>query len=340
MNSDPAKNKVIYDNYNNSGFSFDLFFPALCYIIISLVGMTFNSSVCYITLKYRKRYAAIKSKSAILIALNSFFEILHQSGHFLFFVVISSGKNFIPYRVAIIFCMHSVVGFYSILFMYGSLAFDRLLGVMFPIFYYNTKQRNYIILHIAALIICNIFILYKIIKSIITYPECPVTGLFNDIIAVITYDQPISLLIPYIIVLPVVIIYLIIGVLVRFKSDLGNETMKKLYRSIFIIIFTNFAGYLIGPFLNLLIFPHFNLKPITYWFIFLYIPMLLNISSASNGPILFVNSEDYRNAYLEEFKKIKLIFLKERTSNIIRASPNQIIMVAPKNNFNTQLPLS
>uniref|UniRef100_A0A1I8B8R3 DUF1330 domain-containing protein n=1 Tax=Meloidogyne hapla TaxID=6305 RepID=A0A1I8B8R3_MELHA len=68
--------------------------------------------------------------------------------------------------------------------------------------------------------------------------------------------------------------------------------------------------------------------------------MLLNISSASNGPILFVNSEDYRNAYLEEFKKIKLIFLKERTSNIIRASPNQIIMVAPKNNFNTQLPLS
>ncbi|KAL7080150.1 hypothetical protein ACQ4LE_000464 [Meloidogyne hapla] len=339
MSSDPANNKVIYDNYNNSGFSFDLFFPALCYTIISLIGIIFNTSVCYITVKYRKKYAAIKSKSAILIALNSFFDILHQSGHFLFFVVTASGINFIPYRIAIIFCLHSVIGFYSTVFLFASLAFDRLFGVMFPIFYYNTRQRNYIILHIAALIFYNIYILYKIIKSIITYPECPVTGLFSDIMFVITFNQQNSLLIQYVIIPPLVIIYLIFGMLVKFKSALGNENMRKLYRSIFIIIFVNFASYLMGPLLGSLISTFFNLKPITYWFIFLYIPMLLNISCAINGPVLFMNSEDYRNAYLEEFKKIKLIFLKARTSNVIQASPNQIIMVAPKNKP-TRLPLS
>uniref|UniRef100_A0A1I8BH68 Uncharacterized protein n=1 Tax=Meloidogyne hapla TaxID=6305 RepID=A0A1I8BH68_MELHA len=44
------------------------------------------------------------------------------------------------------------------------------------------------------------------------------------------------------------------------------------------------------------------------WYLSGYLAVILNISSAMNAPILYLNSSDYKAAYKKEISKIKSIF--------------------------------
>nr|CAD2183411.1 unnamed protein product [Meloidogyne enterolobii] len=47
-----TKLSEIFLAYQSSGFQFAIFLPAFCMGLISLFGISMNSSVCYIVVKY------------------------------------------------------------------------------------------------------------------------------------------------------------------------------------------------------------------------------------------------------------------------------------------------
>uniref|UniRef100_A0A914MMJ9 G-protein coupled receptors family 1 profile domain-containing protein n=1 Tax=Meloidogyne incognita TaxID=6306 RepID=A0A914MMJ9_MELIC len=79
------------------------------------------------------KYTTFKSKTSILIAINSFLEIFHQSGHFVFFFITLSGINFIPVSLAIKMQGHSVVCANIVNIMFFTMSVERVIAVSFPI---------------------------------------------------------------------------------------------------------------------------------------------------------------------------------------------------------------
>nr|CAD2179147.1 unnamed protein product [Meloidogyne enterolobii] len=88
--------------------------------------------------------------------------------------------------------------------------------------------------------------------------------------------------------------------------------MKKVYRSVFLIIFVNIGGYLFCSLIvEYILVPFFGANQINF-LLFLIIPgLIINFASASNAPILFINSNDYKDAYKKEFNFIKNILFKK-----------------------------
>ncbi|CAK5076074.1 unnamed protein product [Meloidogyne enterolobii] len=72
--------------------------------------------------------------------------------------------------------------------------------------------------------------------------------------------------------------------------------MRKLLRSLSLIVFVNIGGYFIVLTLAVL-WPVLGLSEIDIWFLRTYFGIILNISAASNGPILFLNRFGDLNLY-------------------------------------------
>nr|CAD2182557.1 unnamed protein product [Meloidogyne enterolobii] len=123
----------IFLAYQSSGFQFAIFLPAFCMGLISLFGISMNSSVCYIVVKYWGKYTAMKSKTSILLAINSFCEVLHQIGHLFFLIFTIKGSNFVPAIVAFKYQAIPIFGFFASIFMFASLSLDRVFAIAFPI---------------------------------------------------------------------------------------------------------------------------------------------------------------------------------------------------------------
>uniref|UniRef100_A0A1I8BHU8 G_PROTEIN_RECEP_F1_2 domain-containing protein n=1 Tax=Meloidogyne hapla TaxID=6305 RepID=A0A1I8BHU8_MELHA len=106
--------------------------------------------------------------------------------------------------------------------------------------------------------------------------------------------------------------------------------MKKVYRSLFLIVFINIGGYII----NLLIIMHIVIpltinKPLNL-LMFMTIPgAIINIASASNAIILCINSNDYKMAYKKELKIIKLILFKIFGIQQQKTTKVEIISIKP-----------
>jgi uncharacterized membrane protein YgdD (TMEM256/DUF423 family) len=89
---------------------------------------------------------SIGSKTAILIALNSVYEILHQSSHFFYFFIAATGINYIPLWISMIFNGIPLIGFSCALNML-TLSLDRLFAVLAPLlsvfFFLHFSNKQY-----------------------------------------------------------------------------------------------------------------------------------------------------------------------------------------------------
>ncbi|KAF7631208.1 hypothetical protein Mgra_00008583 [Meloidogyne graminicola] len=329
MSCGPSLDSTYLSN-KNAGVKLDLIIPALEFSFISLLGIPLNLSVCYITFLYRKQYSALGSKTAILICINSLFDIFSQTSHFLFLYVTGTGINFIPFKNAIIFHTHVVIGFCSAFFMMYSLSFDRLLAVAFPIYYSNLKHRTYIFVHLLIILIYNCFIIYRIIQVVIQFPEWPVNGSVGDTLGMLTMFSSIwtYFFLSYIFA-PAVISYIIIGIIIKFiKISSINDKKNKLWRSLFIIVFLNIGCYLLN--FSIIIFVLTPIKctdPIHFYNLIIFPGLFINLSGMATAPILFINSTDYNKAYKKEFNKIKYSVKK-----CLGMKQNNIIIVKPCSN--------
>uniref|UniRef100_A0A1I8BHA8 G_PROTEIN_RECEP_F1_2 domain-containing protein n=1 Tax=Meloidogyne hapla TaxID=6305 RepID=A0A1I8BHA8_MELHA len=125
--------------------------------------------------------------------------------------------------------------------------------------------------------------------------------------------------------------------------DLNDETIKKLYRSLSLIVFVNIGSCFISYAEQLIVqvtelnIENQNKMNVKTWFILTYSSIIYIIGSASNAPILFINSTDYREAYLKEFNLIKSFF-----KSIFNKSSTSIQVVPRINvqNINQIVPIS
>lgn len=82
---------------------------------------------------FRGKYTALKSKTSILIAINSFLEVLHQSGQFIFLFMTITGINFIPASLAFKIEVYYILSTYVVTFMFLTMSIDKVLAVAVPI---------------------------------------------------------------------------------------------------------------------------------------------------------------------------------------------------------------
>uniref|UniRef100_A0A915PB83 Serpentine receptor class gamma n=1 Tax=Meloidogyne floridensis TaxID=298350 RepID=A0A915PB83_9BILA len=193
--------------------------------------------------------------------------------------------------------------------------------------------------HLTALIILDITYFLIFIMPIFEYKNVLVTGNVSENLLFLSSINPEASSISLIIFAISAIIYLIIGIITKYKTDLNTPTMKKLYRSLSLIVFLNLGLLLIYYILSKIIAGHSlkNYKIITVnaWFIVSYFGNVYLIGQAANVPILFINSSDYRNAYLKEFNLIKTFFKK-----IFNNSPTTISVIPKVININKITPIS
>uniref|UniRef100_A0A914N566 Serpentine receptor class gamma n=1 Tax=Meloidogyne incognita TaxID=6306 RepID=A0A914N566_MELIC len=105
----------------------------------------------------------------------------------------------------------------------------------------------------------------------------------------------------------------IIGISVIFGHyNTSDDRIKKLYRSLSLIVLINIGGYLIFyTFIAFTHLPFIQLTPVQYWYCTLVYGIFLNTAAASVGPILYLNSDEYREAFKRGARDLlKYIFCK------------------------------
>ncbi|KAL3073392.1 hypothetical protein niasHT_038530 [Heterodera trifolii] len=284
-------NNTFYLAFKDVHPSWSLIGCALPLGIISTIGILFNFSLIYVTIRSKSLHGTVN----YILALYSFMEVLHQHGNFLFVYTAFSGQNFIEYRLAVKLKLLSAFGLggnYPTIFFTG---IDRLIELTFD----EMKSKRKIRLYLATVtIICCMFSLelcISLYQKMEVYVDQMVTGTFTDFFKGASHHTFIWLFFIFM----TCIIYLILGILIKIKSaglPSANQIKCRTFRSLFCIIFINIGGYFIASINQLLIMRYIS-SPITAWFVQLLTAVPLNIGAASNGPILYITSTEYRQAF-------------------------------------------
>nr|CAD2202839.1 unnamed protein product [Meloidogyne enterolobii] len=128
---------------------------------------------------------------------------------------------------------------------------------------------------------------------IFDYKTVIVTGYAFDNIFFICSINPIYPFISIIIFIISIIIYLIIAILAKYKTDLTAPKIRKLNRSLSLIVFLNIGLLLLDYILTYLITGDSSRKheilSVDDWFTSTYLSVILLVGLAANAPILFVN---------------------------------------------------
>ncbi|KAL3099633.1 hypothetical protein niasHS_003088 [Heterodera schachtii] len=173
-------NNTLYLAFKNVNHSWSLIGCALSYGIVTIFGIIFNSSVIGVTYLTKSFRGTVN----YLLALCSFFEMLHQFGHFLFVYTAFSGQNFIVYRLAIKIVMVPLFGFGGIPPIMLFIGIDRMIGIVFGEMDSKCKIRLYLA---TITIICSAF---SLVYSNLIKPSIasPITAWFATVISGITLN--------------------------------------------------------------------------------------------------------------------------------------------------------
>uniref|UniRef100_A0A914LLK2 G-protein coupled receptors family 1 profile domain-containing protein n=1 Tax=Meloidogyne incognita TaxID=6306 RepID=A0A914LLK2_MELIC len=151
--------------------------------VAGIPGIAANLLLIFVTIQNNK----LRGSANYLLALTAFFEILHQSAHFLFLFISVSGINFINYSTALLFQLHSIFGLTAAQTSMASIAADRLLSVLFPLKYYKLNISLYFTIHKILAFISSIWMSINAINFSNKYPTLPVTGYISDFCPLVSF---------------------------------------------------------------------------------------------------------------------------------------------------------
>ncbi|CAK5082440.1 unnamed protein product [Meloidogyne enterolobii] len=127
----------------------------------------------------------------------------------------------------------------------------------------------------------------------IQYPDWPVTGNIADTLDMIAYDSTImNYLESLYIYIPPLFCYLLLGLILICRKDTSEQHMKKIYRSILIIISINIGFYLLGWMISEFIYEPLaesSTNPTDLFLLLVFSMIIVNIGGATNALILFLN---------------------------------------------------
>ncbi|KAL3073452.1 hypothetical protein niasHT_038590 [Heterodera trifolii] len=250
------------------------------------------------------------------LALCCFFELIHQPAHFLFVYTAFSGQNFIEYRLAVKITFIPWFGIAEVFPMMFFTGIDRLIAIVFAEMHNKCKIRLYLTTVTVICILLGFDLLITLYQLMNLYGDQMITGCITDFIKSPS-RQNITL---FCFTIMTIVVYLFLGVLIKIKSSglpSADQINRGTFRALFCIIAVNVGGYFISSFYTNLIESSIS-SPITAWFGQVIAGIPLNIGAAANGPILYLTSTDYRQAFQTQFP-----FVFKRISNQNQVAPLQ-----------------
>ncbi|KAL3099632.1 hypothetical protein niasHS_003087 [Heterodera schachtii] len=229
--------------------------------MITTMGIVLNCSVIYVTIRTKSLSGTVN----YLLALCSFFEVLSESGHFLFVYIAFSGQNLIDFRLATKIVFIPSFGFGAIYCAMLFTGVDRLIVLIFDEMHNKFKIRLYLAMVTIISVFYGCFVCFNVLNDGNLHSDAVITGCFVDFFMFTTISRFIIYLL---IIITTLIIYLIIGMVIKYKSaglPSADSINLRAFRSLFCIITVNIGGYFIGMLFIALI-KHLIPSPITVWF--------------------------------------------------------------------------
>uniref|UniRef100_A0A914HFF8 G-protein coupled receptors family 1 profile domain-containing protein n=1 Tax=Globodera rostochiensis TaxID=31243 RepID=A0A914HFF8_GLORO len=237
--------------------------------------------IVYVTLRTK----SMNNSANKLLAIYSFFEIVHQSGHFLFAYLVFSGQYLMPYKMALQILTPSLFAAFCTNFLLFFTSIDRLIAVIFPL-----RESENVFFYVITLPFIGLYCVYALYSQPCdSADETVITGTMNDIgMTSFQCTNSSDFIWPTIInlvLLTTIVLYVVIAIVIYFKkSPLNSNSHQfniRIFRSLFCIVSVNISGYF--------------------------------VIAASNAPILYFTSTEYRKAFDKEWQTITKLF--NRNSN-------------------------
>uniref|UniRef100_A0A914H930 Uncharacterized protein n=1 Tax=Globodera rostochiensis TaxID=31243 RepID=A0A914H930_GLORO len=265
----------LYDLYKNKGLIPIEIITNGIVAMICCVGIGLNSSLVYVTIKTK----SLNSPCIILIALYAFFASFLLFGNCVKFVIFAFGINYITLRTCFYIQFIPLIGTAIALTLQLCIGLDRLIGVLFPIWY--KANGKYVTFKFSIGICC-----IRPVMCILGDPnQQPENQNFTNISAFIIYCGEF---------LCYALIWLIIW---RQKSSIP-ENVKKLTILLSILMSIGLICYILNIFFARVITPLLNLDAFTIeYFVFPICIVLLSIAYGSSAPVLYFCSAQYRSAF-------------------------------------------
>uniref|UniRef100_A0A914HW01 G_PROTEIN_RECEP_F1_2 domain-containing protein n=1 Tax=Globodera rostochiensis TaxID=31243 RepID=A0A914HW01_GLORO len=328
-----SSNDAIYLAYRFAGPSADLIVPAVALYVVVVVGIVSNAAVLVVTAKS----SSLRGSANFLMAMLCMFELIHQTGHTFFLVVVISGTNFVSLLTADLFMAPMIFALNCGLMAMFCAAFDRLFAVAAAHVHkeiYLRFKYTYLLCHLFVCTIYGAFTVNYVLVYAFENAGNPTTGVMAE-----TLLGPVGF--KYfagtaVLSLGSTCCYVTIFGIICCKNGVRQETNMRLMRSLVIILSINIGGYLftsaIYQFIG--VFGHLFGPPIRVWQLGFIAGILLNIGAGSNAIILYFNSSEYRRVFKNEFSALaKFLGFKMAVQ---QNSANQIRTVNLKINSTNQ----
>uniref|UniRef100_A0A183BHV5 G_PROTEIN_RECEP_F1_2 domain-containing protein n=1 Tax=Globodera pallida TaxID=36090 RepID=A0A183BHV5_GLOPA len=301
----------VYNKFAEERPCWTLVVFASIYTFVASVGIVMNFLVLFVTIRTKE----LNGSANKLLAIYSLFEMVHQSGHFLFVYTVFSGHYLVAFPIAVRILSPSFFAFGCTTLLLFFTSIDRLLYVIFPL---RTAQYDNAIICCVVLPIAGMFGAFyagSLYLNCGSFDDQLIIGTTTDIgaIAFIQSKNLMKLLyeIVTIILLATIIIYALIAILLHFKkapsNSNSNQFNMRIFRSLFIIVSVNISGYFVIDFYISAIALNMEL-PMSLWKWNQITCIVLNVSAASNAPILYLSSLEYRKAFRKELVPFIKIF--------------------------------
>uniref|UniRef100_A0A1I8BZK5 G_PROTEIN_RECEP_F1_2 domain-containing protein n=1 Tax=Meloidogyne hapla TaxID=6305 RepID=A0A1I8BZK5_MELHA len=293
----PNLGTPLYHAYANNGPTWNIILPATLLFIVAFFGIILNSSVILVTIIT----PTLRGSANYLMALICFCEVLHASGHSIFFVIAVTGKNFVPLLAANYLMIPSLFALCTCTALMLSAAADRLFAVAIPHLHKSIcmgHKRTYLSAYTIFCSLCGIYGLYFITAFSIQNPNIPITGCVAEILSgeVGTVYYIYSAIFNSLTAL----CYFLIWVIIRCKKGVTQETNTRLLRSLVCIMVVSVGGYIINLSVYQIFFKLIEEKifsQIVLWDLGFIPGILLNVGAGSNAVILFFTSSEYRKTF-------------------------------------------
>lgn len=115
-----------------------------------------------------------------------------------------------------------------------------------------------------------------------------------------------------------IVCYIIVGILVKYKTNIYNPT-RKLFKAIVFIMITIFFGWTVNAVFRICI-PYFNLSQRLAYILSIYFGSFVNIACAANYFILLKFSYDYQIVFIKYLNYIFRMFSKKVIFNMTEGS--------------------
>uniref|UniRef100_A0A914I2F0 G_PROTEIN_RECEP_F1_2 domain-containing protein n=1 Tax=Globodera rostochiensis TaxID=31243 RepID=A0A914I2F0_GLORO len=324
-----SSDDAIYLAYRFAGPSADLIVPAAVLYAVAAVGIVSNATVLVVTVKS----GFLRGSANFLMSMLCMFELIHQTGHTFFLVVVISGTNFVSLLTAGLFMAPMIFALNCGLMAIFCAAFDRLLAVAATHLHkeiYLRFKYAYLLAHLFVCTLYGAFTLNYVLVYAFENAGNPTTGVVAEtLLGSVGYKFFAGAVI---LSLCSICCNVAIFVIICSKNGVSQETNTRLVRSLVIILSISIGGYLFSLALYQLLyaFGHLFGSPIQIWQLSFIGGVLLNAGAAANAPVLYFNSTEYRRVFKKEWRALTESFgMKNAVQNItatqVRSTnPNKI----------------